>query len=127
MKRLWITAAILAVLCAATILNVTHITRLADQISGDLTQAQQSARSGDWDRAAQLTAQAEQDFQSQAFYLHITLRHSDIDAVEIAFQEVKELIAHRERLGEYAAANARLIAQLELLAESEDLTLRNIL
>ena len=127
MKRLWITAAILVVLCAATVLNVMHITHLTDQISDDLARAQQSARSGDWDRAAELTAQAEQDFQSQAFYLHITLRHSDIDAVEIAFQEVTELIAYRERLGVYAAANARLIAQLELLAESEGVTLQNIL
>lgn len=127
MKRLCLAAAVLAALCAAAVFNVMHITRLAGQITGELSQAQTCAQSGDWDRAAELTGRAEQTFQDQAFYLHITLRHSDIDTVETAFREVGQLIAHRERLGEYAAANARLIAQVRLLAESEAFTLKNIL
>lgn len=127
MRRLWIAAGILLALCAATAANVFYITGLTGQTSSALTQAQAAAEEGAWDRAAELTRQAEEDFQRQSFYLHITLHHSDIDAVEVSFQEVGQLLAHRERLGEYAAANARLIAQLELLAESESFTLKNIL
>lgn len=127
MKRLWIAAGILLALCAATAANVLCITNLTRRTADTLAQAQTSAGAGDWDRAAELTHQAEHSFQEQSFYLHITLRHSDIDAVEIAFQEVEQLLLHRERLGEYAAANARLIAQVELLAESEAFTLKNIL
>lgn len=127
MKRLWIAAGILAALCLATALNVAHITRLTRQVTDGLSQAQEQVRSGSWDRAAELTAQADRTFQEHTFYLHITLRHNDIDAVEVAFREVEQLLAHRERQGEYAAANARLIEQIELLAESEAFTLKNIL
>ena len=127
MKRLWIAAGILLALCAATAANVLCIANLARHTVDTLTQAQASAEAGDWDRAVELTRQAEHSFQEQSFYLHITLRHSDIDTVEIAFQEVEQLLLHRERLGEYAAANTRLITQVHLLAESESFTLKNIL
>lgn len=127
MKRLWITAGILILLCAAALVNVAFLNGMTEEITASLLQAQELAEGGDWEEAASLTIQADQQFRGQTFYLHITLRHSDIDEVEIAFQEVEQLLAHRERLGEYAAANARLVARLELLAESEHVTLRNIL
>ena len=57
----------------------------------------------------------------------MTLRHGDIDAIEVAFQEVLEFLTHPEQMGEYTAANARLMAQLELLSEGELPTIKNIL
>lgn len=127
MRRLWIAVGILLALCAATMVNVLGITGVTHQVAAALNQAQESVEGGDWDRAEKLTLQAEQSFRGWDFYLHITLRHSDIDAVEVAFQEVKQLLHHRERPGEYAAANARLVTRVELLAESEAFTLINIL
>lgn len=127
MRRLWIAVGILLALCAATMANVLGITGVTHQVVTVLNQAQESVEGGDWDRAEKLTLQAEQSFRGWAFYLHITLRHSDIDAVEVAFQEVKQLLHYRERPGEYAAANARLVTRVELLAESEAFTLINIL
>lgn len=127
MKRLWIAAGILLALFAAAAANVFWIGSLTRQVAGELVQAQAAVSEGDWDRAQQLTQEAQQLFQRQSFYLHITLRHSDIDAVEVAFHEVAQLLSHRERAGEYAAANARLAAQVQLLAESEAFTLKNIL
>ena len=59
-------------------------------------------------------------------YLHVLLRHSETDEIYIDFREVAEFI-QCEEAGEYSAANARLIAQLELLSEAEQLTLKNIL
>ena len=54
------------------------------------------------------------------------LRHADTDEVSSSFQEVGEFITCRED-GEYSAANARLIAQIRLLYEAEQLSLKNIL
>ena len=58
-------------------------------------------------------------------YLHVTLRHSDTDLIHVGFQEVLEFIECQEG-GEYSAANARLAAQIQLIYESEQLTLKNV-
>ncbi len=127
MKRLWIAIGILVLLCAATLVNGFCLNSLTGALSQTLVQAQRAVEEEDWQRAAAMTAQADQHFRENAFYLHVTLRHDDIDTVETSFREVLELLGHRERAGEYAAANARLISLLELLAESEHPSLRNIL
>lgn len=127
MKRLWIAVAILFLLCGATLANVYCLTRFTADLSRSLIQAQQAVETGSWDQAADITARTEAAFQKRAAYLHITLRHEDIDVIETSFHEVMELLAHEERVGEYAAANARLISLMDLLAESECPTLRNIL
>lgn len=127
MKNLWIAAGILAAMCIAAGANVLYLCTLTGELTGALEQAQALAEEDGWSAAAQVTAGARARFQERVFYLHVTLRHEDIDEVELSFGEVEQLLAHRERLGEYAAANARLITRLELLAESEHFTLLNIL
>lgn len=127
MRRVWIAGSVLVLLCAAALWNGLCLGRLTGSLVSSLEQAQGMAEKGNWEEAARITGNAGRRFQERAFYLHVTLRHNDIDAVETAFREVEQLLAHRERLGEYAAANARLKAQLELIAESERLSLHNIL
>lgn len=127
MKRAWIAAAVLILLLAAVLWSGLCLARFTGGLTAALYQAQGMAEKGNWEDAARVTETAQRRFQDRAFYLHVTLRHSDIDLVESSFREVEQLLSHRERLGEYAAANARLITQLELLAESEHPSLRNIL
>ena len=69
---------------------------------------------------------AAEKWEAQDAYLHVTLRHADTDSIYTSFREVVEFLDSREQ-GEYSAANARLIALIELLNESEQLTLKNIL
>lgn len=127
MRRAWIAGSILVLLFAAVLWNCLRLEQFSESITASLHQAQGMAEKGNWEAAARTTQDARRRFQEKDFSLHITLRHSDIDAVETSFREVEQLLSHRERLGEYAAANARLIAQLELLAESERFSLHNIL
>lgn len=127
MRRAWTAGSVLVLLCAAALWNGLYLGRFTDNLVSSLEQAQGMAEKGSWEEAARITGNAERRFQEQAFYLHVTLRHSDIDAVEAGFREVEQLLAHRERLGEYAAANARLTAQLELIAQSERFSLHNVL
>jgi len=54
------------------------------------------------------------------------LPHRDIDEIHLTFQEVEEYLKLEES-DQYNAANAKLIAQLGLLAEMEQLNLKNIL
>lgn len=126
MKRLWIACGILAVLFAATLYNASYLDRLTASLSDQLTQAEAYAEAGDWAEAARLTEGAFDEWESHTLYLHVLLRHADTDDVNSSFQEVGEFITCQES-GEYSAANARLMTQIRLLYEAEQLSLKNIL
>jgi len=127
MKRVWIAGSILILLCALALWNGLSLGRFADNLASSLEQAQGMAEKGNWDEAARITQNAERRFRDRAPFLHVILRHCDIDDVETAFREVEQLLSHRERLGEYAAANARLVARLEIIGDGEHFALQNIL
>lgn len=126
MRRLWIACGILAALFAAALYNTWHLDRLTTSLSDQLTRAEACAEAGNWEEAARLTEDAFGEWDSHTVYLHVLLRHADTDEVSSSFQEVGEFITCREG-GEYSAANARLIAQIRLLYEAEQLSLKNIL
>ena len=126
MKRVWIAAAILLLLFAGTMAHSFYVTSITGQITSILHEAEASAENNEWEKAQRLTETAQEKWEAKDIYLHILLRHSETDSVYTGFREVAEFIQCQEG-GEYSAANARLIAELELLAEAEQLTLKNIL
>ena len=125
MKRLWIALALLAFLLASTLANSFYLTRIIDGYELRLSTAQALAAQGVWTNASQLTQQVFHDWESRSFYFHILIRHTDTDAIHLAFREVQEYLILQET-DQYTAANARLITQLSLLAEMEQLTLENV-
>ena len=120
MKRAWIALAILCAVFAAALYNGYVLRGFTEELTGLLTLAQT------WNEADELTRAAAEKWEAQDAYLHVTLRHADTDSIYTSFREVEEFLESREQ-GEYSAANARLIALIELLNESEQLTLKNIL
>ena len=123
MRRLWIAAGLLLALLGASLGNAQYAKRLTDGMREQLYQARVQA---EWGRAEALTRQVYEDWQSRHFYLHTTMRHSDTDQVLRGFRTVLEYVRLQEP-DQYNAANADLIAQLELLAEMEQPTLTNVL
>lgn len=126
MKRLWIAAALLAAVFTATLINSHYLGSLSSELSDLLTLAEQRAEDGDWEQADRLTKEALEIWNGHDLYLYTTLRHSDTDLVFTGFREVQEFINCQEG-GEYSAANAKLIAQIELLWEMEQFSLKNLL
>ncbi len=126
MKRILIAAAILLVIFAATLSHSFYISDFTGDLTALLEAAEAQAENDNWDAAHDLTQKARDRWDSTDAYLHILLRHSETDNVYTGFREVAEFIQCQEG-GEYSAANARLIAELELLAEAEQLTMKNIL
>jgi len=126
MKRLWISVAILFVMLGATLGNSWYLNNLIFGFSQNLTSAHQLASRDDWASARQITGQVTDHWQEHDFYLHVMLPHRDIDDIHLTFQEVEEYL-ELEEADQYNAANAKLIAQLGLLAEMEQLNLKNIL
>ena len=128
MKRLWISAVIIMSLTVLAGCHVLYLRHLTGEVIGLLDQAQEQVEEDDWAQAEALTRDALAIWTANNLYLHSTMRHNEIDTVLVAFQEVLAFLEGQERQpAEYAAANRRLTAQLELLLESELPTLQNLL
>lgn len=126
MKRLWIASALLVMLLGASLASAWHARSLTDGMREQLRLAQTLTEQGDWDKAELLTRQAYEDWQNNHFYFHTVMRHSDTDQILRAFRAVLEYIQLQEP-DQYNAANADLMAQLELLAEMEQPAVVNVL
>ena len=126
MQRLWIAAALLASVIILALWNSWYLKSYLTRISDLLVHAEVLAEEGDWEGAGRLTQDAYRRWDGKTGYLYTVLRHADTDEVYAGFREVREYLFCQEA-GEYSAANARLVAQLELLWEMEQLTLQNLL
>lgn len=125
MKRIWIAGLLLGLLFTSTLLHSMFIKTFTEDLMLILEKAEDSAENEDWGSAKEWTENAMEKWEQSDVYLHITLRHNETDAVYSGFREVYEFIECQEG-GEYSAANARLIAELSLLSEAEQLSLKNI-
>ena len=128
MRRLYVSLGLVALLAALCTVHTVYLSRFTGRLTQQLTQAQAQVDRGDWAEAARLTQRAKEDWTAHEGYLHTTLRHTDIDAILISFDEALSFLQAGERQSaEYAAVNARLLTQIGLLIEAELPTLPNLL
>ena len=125
-KQMAAALALLIFLLGCSLGNAWYAQRLTKAIAKPLEQAQHLARVDRWEEAAKLTQGAYDNWNGHHFYLHAVLRHSDTDQILRSFRATLEYLK-LEELDQYAAANADLLAQLELLAEMEQAALVNVL
>ena len=92
MKRLYIAAALLVLLLAASLVNGWYAAKISGGMREQLRQAQTLTEQGNWSRAEALTRQAYEDWQSRHFYFHTTMRHSDTDQILRTFRSVLEYL-----------------------------------
>lgn len=126
MKRLWISVVILLTMLVSTLGNSWYLNNLISDFEQKLTAAHELSAHDNWDTSRQITEQVVEHWQEHDFYLHVMLPHRDIDDIHLTFREVQEYLK-LEETDQYNAANAKLIAQLGLLAEMERLNWKNIL
>ncbi len=127
MRRLWISVGLIALLAVLSGLHVLHLNSFTQELTAKLTQAQEQAEQEDWEEAARLTQEVKDRWMEHEGYLHVTLHHEDIDAILISLDETLAFLEGAEKqTAEYAAANARLLTQVELLVEAELPSLTNL-
>lgn len=127
MKRLWMAVFLLAALLSLCLVNAWYSFTLTRQLSEQLNQAQTLVEEQDqWEPARTITQKVYDSWNGNHFYLHVFLRHSDTDEILRTFRQVIQYL-DLEELDQYVAANADLVAQLELLSEMEQPSLVNIL
>ena len=128
MKRLYVSLGLIALLAALSGVHTAYLARFTDGLTGLLTQAQEQVEHENWEAAFQLTRQAREQWTDRDGYLQIPLRHADIDAILVSFDEALAFLQGSEHQpAEYAAVNAKLLTQLALLLEEELPTLTNVL
>lgn len=126
MKPFWISCAVLVSLFIILQVNVRYLNNFIEPLHEQLQEASDLVKQDDWDAAYQLTQQVHDTWHGKELYLHVTLKHSDIDHIYVLLEEVLAYLENR-KIGEYDASNQTLISELQLLCEMERMSLQNIL
>jgi len=127
MKRLWICAGLLLLLVVVATGHVYRLNRFATNLERQLELVQNHLMRDDWENAEDLLEDAYEQWEGKGFYLHTTLRHTDIDTIRTSFREALAYAEVRDDIAECAAVVGRLRNQLELLIEAELPTIKNLL
>lgn len=125
MKRVYISLALLGLICLCGIWNSANLKGLTDELGTLLKQAESAAVAGDWDKSSDLTQQAIGLWEDRQIYVYVTVHHDEIEAVETSFEEIKGFIRWQET-PEYIAANSALLAQVEHVWAAERFCWENL-
>lgn len=127
MKRLWIVLLIVALLVVTSSLHVKHLERLSNELIAQLEIAKTSLSQGNRPKTRESVQAVWDQWERQSFYLHITLRHMEIDEIRTGLREAMAYLDSREDTAECLASISRLINYLELLVEAELPSIKNLL
>lgn len=127
MKRLFCSILIILLIAALSTLHVFALKQFTETMIEQLESAELQLSRSQWNSAQELVDSVYDTWEARSFYLHTTLRHTDIDAVRTSLREAKAYLSTREDTAECRALIARLINLLELLLEAELPTIKNLL
>ena len=117
---------VLAVLLAFSLWNGRHIAEETARWRSQLAQSDALAQAGDWDGALGALQSGYGDWTACQTYLHIVSQHDAVDDAEAMYRRAAAFAA-TEEITEFRAEISDLRDQLRLIAEMEQLSIRNIL
>lgn len=126
MKYFWMPAAVLGLLLAASLWNAAAIRRDAAPWVETLAQAREAASREDWDAALRLVRRTRKTWEERRGWLHVVAAHDELEAADALFASAESFAEERDA-AEFRAEVAELIAQLRVVTEMQQLTLRNVL
>ena len=126
MRSFFLSASLLAAMLLLTLANSRHLERLTGEWIARLDQADLALDAQDWPAAAEASRAAYDQWQANQFYLHITVRHEELDQAQALFLQLL-VLCDEEDAPEARLHLADLRSQLQLLAEMERLSIPNIL
>ena len=127
MKRLWIAVSIILLLILSAWLHVSQLAHISGEMIARIEQANECLQDDNWHKAAHEVRLAYAQWESNAFYLHVTLRHTDLDSIRGSLKQILSYLNQADDKAECLAEAAQLINQLELLLEAEFPSIKNIL
>ena len=125
MKKEIIFAIFLVLLFGLTILNISMLGKMRNDLSYLIEASLLSAENGDWDKAIEKAEEAEKLWKKADRYTHIVVRHSEIDCTTDAFYDFLKALYSQEA-GDAKGAFKSLSAHLESIVNMEKVTLGSI-
>lgn len=123
---LWLPAAVLAAILAFCVWNSAAMAGHTLRWQEELDAAERLADTADWPGAVRALEAAYADWSEEQTYLHCVTGHDAVDDAEAMYRRALAF-AESEEDSEFRAETADLRAQLRLLSEMEEFSLRNIL
>ena len=126
MKALTIPTALLALVLALSLWVGTYAQAQEDRWTAMVALADEAAAREDWPQAAEKLQAAYRDWADSQQLLYTIMDHDQLDAAEIYF--IGAMAVCRERDGaDFHLLLAQLTTQLQLLAETQCISIKNIL
>ena len=126
MKSLFIPILVLAAVLAAALWTGNYISGETARWSDTLRQADTLAAQERWEEAENAIQQAYDDWNSRQTFLHIVMEHEELDEAESLFAAAFAACSLRDA-PDFQATLAQLISQMSLLAETQQVSIKNIL
>ena len=126
MKALYLPALILSLLLGLSLWTGSYVSSRAEEWSRYLEEADRLAQLEQWDLAkVQIDAGYERWSDRQALF-HIIMEHQELDEAEVLFAAAYAACDQQD-VPDFHAALAQLLTQIRLLAETQQVSLQNIL
>ena len=125
MKKELFAFTVLVLIFAASLLNIHYLNRLSGEIITLIEEADGYISQEDWKNAQATAAKAHEKWESRGAYIHIVIRHSEIESVVNALSAlIKEIYSEDEGAARGAARAAA--ERMASVSSVERLRLRNI-
>lgn len=125
MKAVRIPLFVLAVLLAFSVCNAVYLTRRCHAWQAEVMAADRAAAAGHPEEASAALARLDELWQADQVYLHIVVTHEDINNAEALLRRSMVLCAVGDE--ELRPALAELGASLSMVAETQQISIKNIL
>lgn len=126
MKNFYIPVGILAVILGFSLWAGRYVDLRTGHWNALLEQADQAGRQEEWASAREQMDQIYKDWQSSQVFFHIIMDHDELDEAENLFAGAFA-VCREEDDADFHQLLAQLMKQLELLAETQQTNLKNIL
>lgn len=125
MKAFYIPAGLLALILAFSLWAGSYVRQRTDHWTALLEETDKAAMEEDWTGAQQRLLDAYDDWDSSQSFLHTIMNHSDLDEAESLFAGAKAVCSQRDD-ADFHLLLAQLMEQMDLLAETQSVSIKNI-
>ena len=126
MKVLVLPLGAIAVILAFSLWAGSYVQQQADTWEQLLDQAAAAAEEEDWPQASKLLSQAEEHWERSKTFLHTIIEHSELNEAEALFAAASEACFQQDAQ-EFRCQLTLLTTQLKVLAETQSVSIKNIL
>ena len=126
MKVLVLPLGAIAVILAFSLWAGSYVQQQADTWEQLLDQAAAAVEEEDWPQASKLLSQAEEHWERSKTFLHTIIEHSELNEAEALFAAASEACFQQDAQ-EFRCQLTLLSTQLKVLAETQSVSIKNIL